>query len=429
MSIQTYYNNFIQRLKNNEFFRNILVVTSGTAIAQFFPLMFYPILARIYSPDEFGLLAIITSLAPIIAVISSGSYEGGILISNSKKSSANLAAYILIRSLLLLVLFFTIFLFLNGKISQILNEPRLEYWIFSIPFISFGMIIYSICNEWSVKYKYFKNLSLNKAVYTISNVMSKFLLGILKIAQSGGLILGDMIGKFISSFFVIYQLFYFDKSTFKKLKLAEISTINKSYLDFPKYMLPDQILSNVGGIIHVFFITAFFGAEELGYVAIVTSLLYMPITVLSMAIKDVFRQRAIDDFKEYGNCRDLYVKLLFPISLIAVFGFSILYFAIPPVLLFFLGEQWIQAGIYGQIMIPLFCLSFISMSLKDVFVVVEKMHIALYWQIFFIFLLSLSLIITTSMFSDIKITLYAMTIANSFSFLLYILLSYVYAKP
>ena len=93
----------------------------------------YPVLARIFSPAEFGLLAIITSLVPIIAIISSGAYEGGILLSKSKKASINLAVYILIRSLIFLFCFFVILIIFNNLIIDILNEPNLNYWLLTVP--------------------------------------------------------------------------------------------------------------------------------------------------------------------------------------------------------------------------------------------------------------------------------------------------------
>ena len=422
------YKNFISRINNSDFAKNTLVVVSGTAIAQIFPILFIPVLARIYSPSEFGLLAVIASLVPIISVISSGAYEGGILISKSKQASANLAVYILIRSLIVLLIFLSIIIIFNSEILKIFNEPLLKNWLYLVPVISLGVIFFNISNEWFVKYKYFSKLSLNKAFYTISNVLSKLFIGLSSLLNSGGLILGDLVGKFFISSYASYVLFNLEGKYFKAVTGSGLRNAPKEIPDFPKYMMPDQIISNLGGSIHVFFISAYFGSTELGFVAIVSSILYVPITVFSAAIKDVFRQRAIEDFQQSGSCRNLYLKLLLPVSLMAVFGFSILYLIIPTFFNIFLGEQWTTAGAYAQIMTPLFCLSFISMALKDVFVVVKKMHIALYWQIFFILLLLLSLIISTSFFQSIEATLYAMTLANCISYLVYIILSYIYAK-
>ncbi len=403
-------------------------MTLGTGIAQAFPMISYPILARIFSPAEFGLLAIVTSLVPIIAVISSGAYEGGIILSKSKKSSINLVVYIFIRSIIFLTGFFIIFVVFNNLIVNLLNEPNLKYWLLTVPLISFGAIIYNISNEWFIKYKYFPSLSLNKALYTISNVLFKLFFGLANLLKSGGLIIGDILGKIFIVTFIFIRFFNLEKKFYREISKKEVKESPKEIPDFPKYAMPDQIISNLSGSIHIFFISAFFGSTQLGFVAIVSSILYVPITIFSAAIKDVFKQRAIEDIELSGNCRPLYLKLLIPVSLISFLGFGLLYFILPNFFKYFLGEEWIQAGEYSQIMVPLFCFSFISMAFKDIFVVVKKMHIALVWQIFFIISLCIALVLGTSFFENMKITLYLMTYSCSFSFVIYILLSYFYAK-
>ena len=54
--------------------------------------LFYPVLGRIFTPAEFGLLAVITSIVSVLAVVGSGRYEGGILVADDKKEAAHLAA-------------------------------------------------------------------------------------------------------------------------------------------------------------------------------------------------------------------------------------------------------------------------------------------------------------------------------------------------
>lgn len=421
-------NFFKIKLGNSPFIKNTLIVTFGTGIAQLVPMISYPFLARIFSPSEFGLLAIITSLVPIIAVISSGAYEGGILLSKSKRASINLSAYILIRSFIILSFFTLLIILFNKNISEILNEPLLTTWIFSVPIISLGAVIFNISNEWNVKYKYFSALSFNKAFYTVTNVIFKLIVGLFSAIKFGGLILGDLFGKLFMIFYCFFMLRSLDGNSFKSINFKDIRQSPKLVYDFPKFVMPDQIISNLGGSIHIFFISSYFGSAQVGLVSIVSSLLYAPITIFSSAIKDVFRQRAIEEFEVSKNCRPLYFKLLIPIVAIATIGFSFLYLILPSFFRIFFGQEWEDAGKYGQILIPLFCLSFISMSLKDVFVVVKKMHIALIWQVFYIVILVCSLIVGTMYFSNLNVTLHLMTLAGSISHILYMALSYYYAK-
>ena len=60
-------------------FKNIVTLMSGTTIAQAIPLAISPILTRIYSPSDFGVLAIYSSIMAVIAVIATCRYELAIL--------------------------------------------------------------------------------------------------------------------------------------------------------------------------------------------------------------------------------------------------------------------------------------------------------------------------------------------------------------
>jgi len=72
----------------------------------FFPLLFYPILGRIFTPEEFGLLATLTSITAILGVLATGKYDQGILIADSKKEAADLVGFTVLLSLIVLTISF-----------------------------------------------------------------------------------------------------------------------------------------------------------------------------------------------------------------------------------------------------------------------------------------------------------------------------------
>ena len=41
------------------FFKHLLTLLTGTAVAQMIPVLFSPLLTRLYSPSEFGVLCVI----------------------------------------------------------------------------------------------------------------------------------------------------------------------------------------------------------------------------------------------------------------------------------------------------------------------------------------------------------------------------------
>ena len=115
-------------------------------------------------------------------------------------------------------------------------------------------------------------------------------------------------------------------------------------------------------------------------------------------------------------------------TLLGLIGsFAIIAF-LPSIFGFVLGQQWEIAGQYSQILLPMMTLSFISMSLSGVFVVVRKMKISLLWQIYYTAITVTSLLIGFFIFKTMMGTLLCFAVGRGSAYLLYIILSYKYSK-
>jgi O-antigen/teichoic acid export membrane protein len=95
----------------------------------------------------------------------------------------------------------------------------------------------------------------------------------------------------------------------------------KRYVEFPKYSLPAQLLNTIGGSLPVLLIGAYFNSMEVGYYAMTMNVLGVPISVISIAIRDVFRQRANEEYIKTGSCLKIYKRLLKILIFCGILGF------------------------------------------------------------------------------------------------------------
>ena len=68
------------------------------------------------------------------------------------------------------------------------------------------------------------------------------------------------------------------------------------------------------------------------------------------------------------------------------------------------------------------------MSLGGILIISDKMNISFYWQIYNLTVTTLAFLIGYFYYNDIVITLICYMIARSSAYLLYIIISYYYAK-
>jgi O-antigen/teichoic acid export membrane protein len=398
----------------------------GTTLAQAFPMLFYPVLARIFSPAHFGLFATFTAITSILAVLGSAKYESSILVVPTKQDAANIIAFILLLSGIFVCLTSLLLFFFSGEFADIFNQPDLEKWLFICPISAFSIIIFNCYNEWCIRNKYFNTLSWNKISNAASTTLSKLFFGIIQLLNQG-LVLGDLLGRFISAGSCIFRALKKDKKIFSEISYKQMLAVARQNIEFPKFTLPDQLLSTLGGFIPVFFIGAYFNNAEVGFYAMTMNIITVPITIISFALKDVFRQRAQEDFVKHGTCRYIFIKLLKFLTLWVTIASVVLFFLIPTVFNLVLGETWQKAGIYAQILLPMISLSFISNSLSGVLIISRKLRISMYWQVYYMSITFISLALGFAFFGDIKSVFISFVIGRISAYLLYILLSYRYS--
>lgn len=386
----------------SSFFKDAATLTAGTTIAQIVPILVYPILSRIYSPEAFAALATFTAIINILQVLVTCKYEDGIFVSKSDKEAASLVLLVLLINVVVGLLAFIFFLLCGNFLGQ--SIASLRWWLLITPLVAIFVGVYNVYNEWCVKYKFYKKLSYNKIVYSFSTTIGKLLCSIGSIRHIG-LLLGDIIGKFLTACVCIFKVYRQDGSVFKEVSFRDIKTVAQNNRNFPFYILPAQLLNTLGGSLPVLLLGVYYTETQLGFFSMTTMVLSIPISIISYSIRDVFRQKANEEYQRKGEFRALFNSLFYKLSLATFVCCFIVVWFLPWLFKMVLGGQWIVAGEYAQILLPMIAVDFVAMSLSGVFIVVNKLQVQLVWQIIYCITTVIALIIGGLYINDIKLTL------------------------
>lgn len=416
----------LRRLLAGDFARNAGLVMAGTVVAQVLPLLFYPFFTRLYAPADFGTFAIVAMIATPLAIVASGSYEQAFLIVRSAPARASLFLFVMRRSAFVLVPATLLLLLLRGPIAASLGDPALRSVLVLVPFISFGQVIYNCTSEWLVRDKAFRGLTINRIWQSFSLSLAKLGFSVWD-GAGGGLVLGEALGRLC---YVAYSWRRVWRHAIVRHAAhpRRMAALGRLHRNFPRLMVPDQLVNTFGGSIHVLAIGYAFGPTELGYISLLFSALYLPVTIVSSSLKDVFRQQASVDYAEKGDCRPLYARLVGPVALLGLAGFGLLYLIAPWLFVFVFGPGWARAGDYARILVPMFFFNFVAMSLGGVLVIARQMAVSLRWQVISLVLAAGALLVGIVGFGTVIGTLWLFTIARSLSYVHYMILSYRHAR-
>lgn len=349
-----------ERFRSSEFFRNVFTLTAGTFAAQVFTVLLTPVLTRLYSPADYALFAIFTSLVAQISVGASLRLEMALPVI-AEESEASALSRLAVRLTALISLFsltgIAVYLVLqtNGASGSILLLA---------PFSIFLTGLMQVLNYFSSRQKTFRLNSLSRIILSLGTGLLSALFGFLGWGGNGlifGSIAGLILGTAVLFFFLRKNVWpegpqkhYPNRHFFSRYR--QFITINTPHA------LVDTL--EVSGIL--FLMNRYFKADEVGSYFFAYRILKLPVTLVGSAVFQVFYQK-LSEARQQG--RDLRPMIRSVCKKMAVIGFpvfALLMFAAPPLFSFVFGAKWTLAGELASKMSPWLFFNFIASAVSSV---------------------------------------------------------------
>jgi O-antigen/teichoic acid export membrane protein len=373
-----------------ELIKNSATLLSANAISQGIAFAVLPVIARLYSPDELGVLALFLGIEGLLSVIANGKYDSAIVLSKSKSMAANTFNLCFLINAVFSLLILIVLLLGSHQILSILHYESLEGLIYYLPFFVFIVAFAQASIFW---FNYNKRFTLT-ARYTLwqglINNGLKVGSGFLK-AGLMGLVWANLSSHFISILSCFTrketwnQLFHFNKK--------EILAAASEHRKFPLYTLPHTFINMLSGNLPILLLSGYFGMAEIGLFSMGITIGFRPINLLSSSLDQVISQSMAERVNKQEPIWTNLVQSIKKILLIVTPLFILAFFLAPLVLRYFLGERWEQSALYIQIMIPWLIISLFTASLSSIPPIFGKQRIALIIEIIYIVARLIALII------------------------------------
>jgi O-antigen/teichoic acid export membrane protein len=367
----------IKLLTKRDFAKNVILLISGTSIAQAVTIALSPVLTRIYSPSDFGVFGIYLGICSILAVFSTARYDLSIIEPKYDKDAKLLVLISVIISGLFSIFLLLIALLFNHQISILLQTPEIGKYLYIIPLSVFVLSTYNVIMIWLNRKKQYKSMSQNRIINSSSTSAISLGMGLIRFT-TGGLIIGYLSGQIIAIVCVIKKILA-ERFIFKKKRAF---VLMRKYSRYPKYLVPSTLAGEIStnGVTILF--NTFFNSTVAGFFTFTNRVLALPISLIGNAIGEVYRQKAAEEYHEFGNCKTLFLKTLFKLFLIALLPFLTLFFFGEPLFNFVFGSQWIIAGKIARYFSFIIFFQFLSTPLSFTIVFNNSQNLDLILQLF-----------------------------------------------
>ena len=374
----------------SEYVRNVLTLMSGTTIAQAIPVIVTPVLTRIYSPAEFGLFAVYMALIAIGTMIATGRLEMAVLIARKDSDALRLAFISFIISGIFSILVLAVIALRGQQIAANLGQPAIADWLYIVPFSIFLFSVYKVLLHWLNRKKHYGVMSRMRVTQSGSISALQMVVGLASKITTG-LAVADCLGRAVSLMMIFRRV----KATIKLpgFSLARQYALLRRYRKFPFLGSPASLLNILSLQMPYLVIPAIFTSAVAGMYFLVFRVLMMPIALLGESMMEVFRNRALEDLKEYGTCRPVFVRTLSSLCIIGLAPALLLMFFGQEIFAFVFGEDWREAGRYAAILAPMALFRLVCAPLGGVLFIREKLKLILLLQSIFFIMVALSLVL------------------------------------
>lgn len=353
----------------NSSVRNFAKLFSANVVAQVIGLVVYPILTRMYAPEDFGLMNLFLSISGIVVIVSTAEYYNAIVLPK-KESEGVWVAYLCTCILLLVVGVTSISVFFADEIAQAFNTPALAkyYWLLPISILINGG--WNILNYWHIRHTQYSSISKYQLSQSTFSAVAKIGFGHAGMVQ-GGLIYSMVIAPLLSLVIRIVALYHSGiKSQLLRPVWREISAMAQRYKKFPLFSLPRSFVNMVAGQLPVLLLTPLFGAEYIGWWSMALLLGFTPINMITRSIYQVLYQHTTVRVHEHQPIGGYFRRFTLWVVVVGIPLFGVLYWLLPELTLWFLGEGWEMTSVYLRWMLPWLLCSILTAStgfLADIF--------------------------------------------------------------
>ena len=343
--------------KSKNYLVRIWRVLFGSALGQILLIAISPILSRIYEPEHFGVLAFYLSVFGVAAVVASLRLELAIPNARSGVEASQLTLLAAISGLVLAAISIPVALAWH-LLEANSTHPLSPYW-WTIPFGIFLMGTSNALTAWGTYFRMYKVVGQSRLMQSIESASIQLIWPLIGYGPAG-LIVGSVSAQAGGVYRLGSRFYALARRRPAITNMEALWCALKREARYPLIAMPASLIGRLAINAPAPMILWLFGAKVAGLILITQRVIGLPTTILGRAASTPFLQ-AMGDARRRGK------------SAVGIFLITMGLFAIPGLIMvagilaigpmvfaLVVGEEWREAGIYAQVLAPMYFFQLIA---------------------------------------------------------------------
>ncbi len=365
------------KINKNEFVKNVLILFSGAVVAQFLPILFTPVLSRMYNPAAFGIFSVFVGITNITSQIACLRYDYALVVAEDDDEATKLFLLSSVITFMFSVITAVIFIPFSSQLSVLFSIKETPQALLLVPLTTFIISMTSVLNYYNVRFKNYKIITSANIIKSIFAVIIQIVLGLLHFGY-WGLLLGQLISYGFGNTRMLMAL----KGKIHKemLDIKILLLVAGKYQNYAKFTVASSVANNLTYNLLPSLITGAYSQNHAGYYGMINRTLGLPLTLISNTVSQVFMKQVSDEKTDGEKLATTFKKVSKMLMLISVIPFALLFIFAEPVIPFVLGNEWAPAAKFLKYLIPLFAVRFVVGPISSSALVMQKQKATMFWQ-------------------------------------------------
>lgn len=401
-----------------EMLRKVMVLVSGSSIAQLISFLSLPLLSRLYEPAQFGFFAIISSLCWFSAVFATFQLEHAIILPKLERTANCLVKLILIVGFLVAVCVSVFFCVVTFVVPSLQHGGVSPYVLAPLIFINiFGVVVTQALRALLVRAGQFRLVAhgavVTAGVTALTAVLTAWLAG--NILIEVGLVIAQGAGLLAAAFFWSAVLGRRWSLRLARMDIVRLVATFRRYRNFGMLLTASNAVKTCYGRMPTIIVSLVGGSVAAGLYGLVERVISAPTVLLAQAVGSVFRHKAGQFAKMQDTPQIIlaYWKVVLAASLFVIPVFAVAGVFAPLLFKLVFGKEWEEAGTYASILLVGEAFVFVLAVVEDASILMGKNKYRLVWHLGQLVAISLILLLAyMGRMPGIEETLWALVIVR-----------------
>lgn len=366
--------------KKSDLRRSVFVLVGGTAFGHVITALALPIATRLYSPAEFGVLAVFASVVSIVSVVACLRFDIAVPVGGTDKEAANLLVLAIVFALLISLAVGILVSIIPGNLLEQIGLAAITPYLWLLPL---GILLagaYSAFQGWQIRRGGFGLIARSRVGQSAAMAGGQIGFGVAGVVPLG-LMVGHTLNTAVGCLVLGHRVFANETRLLVAINRESLRTTFHAFSRYPKYSTLEALCNSAAIQLPVIMIAALAIGPEAGYLTLAMSVMQAPMALIGNAIGQVYLSRAPDEYRK-RNLGPFTVDTLGGLSRVGIGPLAFAGIVAPEGFAIIFGESWRRAGEIVTWMTPWFVAQFLSSPLSMAVHVTGHQRAAMSLQVF-----------------------------------------------